>query len=391
MLRNIRLLYLHNFLTAFCPHWPFQVIYFANIADSYTVAMSVMAVETLAAALFDIPAGIFSDRMGRRLTMSYGSLCMALALICYASANGVATLYIGAVLVGLGQCFFSGNNNALLYESLRSEGLESEYHHYRGRAGSMFQLALATSAFFAIWFSRFGLPAIYTVAIVPQVSGVFVSLLFQEPRAYTHARPKGIMILKEACRKTWKNPQLFWLMIARSINYGAGESNFKFQSVFINMLWPVWAVGLYRGLNHALGFAGFRLAGRVIERFGEPRLFVARDIYWFVTQMLALALNSFVSPLIILSGAFFFGPGEVASDHLMQKEFTDEQRATMASVASFITSIVFAIVALGIGAVSDRFGVTMGLGFGIAVCFLALPVNLWLFRKSFGFGKGDGA
>ena len=119
--------------------------------------MSVMAVESLAAALFDIPTGIFSDRMGRRLTMSSGSLCMALALICYASANGITALYIGAVLIGLGQCFFSGNNNALLYESLRSEDLESEYHHYRSGAGSMSQLALCTSAFFAIWLSRFGL------------------------------------------------------------------------------------------------------------------------------------------------------------------------------------------------------------------------------------------
>ena len=127
------------------------------------------------------------------------------------------------------------------------------------------------------------------------------------------------------------------------------------------------------------------MAGRLIERFGEPCIFIVRDIYWFVTQMGAVILNAFASPLIMLTGSFFFGPGEVASDHLMQKEFTDEQRATMGSIASFITSVFFAIVAVGIGVISDRFGVRAGLGAGIFVCFLAMPVNVWLFRKEFGF------
>ena len=345
--------------------------------------MSVLAVETLAAALFDIPTGIFSDRMGRRLTMASGSFCCALALVCYALGHTIGTLYAGAVLTGLGQCLFSGNNNALLYESLQSEGLENRYHHYRGSTGSMYQLALSLSAFLSMWLSHFGLQTIFICAIVPQFMAVFVSLLFREPGAYTRTQQKGLSVLRNACNKTWKNPHLLGLVIAKSINYGAGEANFKFQSAFVNALWPIWAVGLYRGLNHALSFVGFRMAGQLIERFGEPYVFIARDIYWFISQMLALVIKSFISPLMMLSGACFFGPGEVASDHLMQKEFTNEERATMGSVASFVTSIVFALVALGIGTVSDHFGIVIGLGAGVCVCFMAMPVNVWLFRREF--------
>jgi len=384
MLRNIRLLYIHNFLTDFCPQWPFLVIYFADITGSYTAAMSVTALETLSAALFDIPTGIFSDRMGRRVTMASGSLCYALGLISYTWASGISMLYVGAVLCGLGQCLFSGNNNALLYESLKSEGLENQYHHYRGSTGSMYQLALCLSAFLAMGLSHFGLQIIFMCAIIPQIMGVFVSLQFDEPRQHIHQRAKGLAILKQACVKTWNNPHLFWLVIAKALNYGAGESTFKFQTAFVNALWPIWAVGLYRGLNHALSFFGFRMAGRLIERFGEPRIFVVRDVYWFVTQTSAIILDSLVSPLMFLTGAFFFGPGEVASDHLMQKEFTDDERATMGSLSSFATSLVFALVALGIGMISDQFGLRAGLGFGVCVGFLSLPVNLWLFRKSFG-------
>jgi MFS family permease len=385
MLRNIRLLYIHNFLTDFCPQWPFLVIYFADMTGSYMMAMSVLALETLAAALFDIPTGIFSDHVGRRLTMASGSLCSALGLVCYASAQGIGILYAGAVLTGLGQCLFSGNNNALLYESLQSEGLEKQYHHYRGGTGSMFQLALSLSAFLSIWLSHFGLQIVFVCAIVPQIAGIFVSLLFQEPRLHTQTRQKGFSILKRACIKTWNNPHLLGLVIAKSVSYGAGEAKFKFQSAYVNALWPIWGVGLYRSLNHALSFVGYRMAGRAIERFGEAYVFIARDIYWFISQMVALAIGTFISPLMILTGAIFFGPGEVASDHLMQKEFTNDERATMGSIASFATSIIFAISAVGIGAISDRFGVTIGLGVGVCLGFMAMPVNVWLFRRELGF------
>lgn len=390
MLRNIRLLYLHNFLSDFWPQWPFLIIYFADIAGSYTAGMSVLAVETIAAALFDIPTGIFSDRVGRRLTMGCGSLCCALALGCYAFAHGLPLLYLGAVLWGLGQCLFSGNNNALLYESLQSAGMESQFHHYRGSTGSMYQLGLCLSAFLAMGLSSWGLRAIFYVAIVPQVLGMLVSLFFEEPRQHS-SKPKGLTIFLQACRKTWNNPHLFWLVVARAISYGAGESKFKFQSAFVNAVWPLWAVGLYRGINHALSFCGFRLSGWLIDRFKEPLLFVARDVYWLCSGMTAMLLNNFISPVMFISGAIFFGPGEVASDHLMQKEFTDDERATMGSIASFAVSLMFAAVAMGIGVVSDRFGVRAGLSLGIVTGFMSLPVNMWLFRKQIFKSKGEDA
>jgi hypothetical protein len=382
MIRNIRLLYVHNFLTDFCPQWPFLSIYFAAITGSYTAAMSVLALETLSAAAFDIPTGIFSDRLGRPVTMAIGSLCAALGLVCYAAATDISILYIGAILCGLSQCLFSGNNNALLYESLKSEGLENQFHHYRGGTGSMYQLALSLSAFLAIGLSHFGLQTIFVCAIIPQVLGVGISLMFVEPRLHDPSRRKSFTIVVSALRNVLKNPHLRGLVLAKALNYGSGEATFKFQNVFFNTLWPLWALGLLRGLGHTVSFFGFRIAGRLIERFGEARLFIARDVYWFVAGGLAIFMNNAVTPAIFITKSIFFGPGEVASDHLMQKEFSDDERATMGSISSFITSIIFAVTSLCIGAVSDAFGLRTGLATGIVICFLALPVNLLVFQKS---------
>lgn len=383
MLRNIRLLYIHNFLSDFFPQWPYLVIYFQSITGSYTSALSVLAIETLTSALLDIPTGIFSDRVGRRYTIALGSLCAAVGTSLYAAAYGVHLLYMGAFFTGFSQCLFSGNNNALLYESLKTEGIEDQYHHYRGGTGSMFQLALCLSAFAAIFLSQYGLRFIFMIAVVPQVIAIFVSLMFEKPRIHVQAKHTNLTVFKEAFIRMWGNPRLMFLVLGRALNYGIGEASFKFKTAFVSLFWPIWAIGLYRGLNHALGFIGFQISGRIIDRIKPAYIFVARDFYWFSTNVVALLLSNVFSPIILVTGAILFGPGEVASDHLMQKEFTDEQRATMGSLASSVMSIVFAIACLAIGLVSDFYGLNAGVVFIAFITLLPVPVYLWLFRNAF--------
>src|SRR5437868_4509518 len=113
MLRNIRLLYLHNFLSDFRPQWPFAVIYYAQITGSYTAAMAILSLEMLCSSLMDIPTGIFSDQVGRRYTITLGSFAAACGFTFYALAHNGWELIPGAFCVGLSQCLFNGNNGAL--------------------------------------------------------------------------------------------------------------------------------------------------------------------------------------------------------------------------------------------------------------------------------------
>jgi hypothetical protein len=73
----------------------------------------------------------------------------------------------------------------------------------------------------------------------------------------------------------------------------------------------------------------------------------------------------------------------VARDKLLQDEFSDDQRATMGSIASFTGSLFYAVMALAIGFVSDRWSLAAGVGFGVTISALSLPLYIWLFRKHF--------
>lgn len=70
----------------------------------------------------------------------------------------------------------------------------------------------------------------------------------------------------------------------------------------------------------------------------------------------AVLTNSVISPLFISISGMLLAPGHFASESLIQKEFTEKQRATMASINSLASSILFAIFALAMGMLADKVG-----------------------------------
>ena len=52
----------------------------------------------------------------------------------------------------------------------------------------------------------------------------------------------------------------------------------------------------------------------------------------------------------------FYGCKTVAESTLLQREFTDEQRATMGSLTQFFGSILFGVSSLALGILADAIG-----------------------------------
>jgi len=145
--KNIRLLTWHNFFTDFRPYAPVAILYFSAVSGSFALGLSVFSIEMLSSSVFEVPTGIVSDIVGRRKTIILGSLMAVLALILYALGTHYYILAIGSIFAGLARSFYSGNNQALLHDSLRQNHQEEEYAQYSGKTSSMFQWALAASAF----------------------------------------------------------------------------------------------------------------------------------------------------------------------------------------------------------------------------------------------------
>ena len=98
-------------------------------------------------------------------------------------------------------------------------------------------------------------------------------------------------------------------------------------------------------------------------------------------NIFSTAVPTVLSPLLMSTTSVFHGVTTVAKSGLMQREFSDEQRATMGSLNSFAGSIFFGILAFALGFLADQLTPTKAL--------LVLQIfqigNLFLYLKLFKY------
>ena len=356
--KNIRFLAWFNFFVNFEPHMPIAIIYFARVTDSFALGMTVFSVSMLSSSLLEVPTGVLSDMLGRKKTMMLGGVAGTLSVLSYALADSFWVLALGAALEGLMSALYSGNNNAFLHDTLKQEGREEEYSQYLGRTSAFFQAGLGTSALLGSAVAYlFSLTAVFWVGVLPRFMCVLVSLLMVEPKVHSEEVPTNIFShLKEALIRFKRNAKLRTLSLATILDFGLGQAAYLFLPAFYNLFWPVWAMGFARLISSIAAFTSFWFAGSWIKRFKPlETLIIVKGGGHFVT-FFAYGVPTALSPLILSCLSIGYGVKTVAKNTLLQKEFSDRQRATMESLNQLAGNILFAIFAYFLGFFADSIG-----------------------------------
>ena len=373
--RNLSLIGWFNFWMDFRPYGPIAILYFAEVSGSYALGMSIFSATMLAQSLFEVPTGVLSDMLGRKRTVVCGAVAGVFALTFYAIGGTYLALLAGAICEGLGRAFYSGNNEALLYDTLAEMDRREAFQEYLGKTSSMFQFALAISAVMGSLIAAVSFQVVMWVSVVPMVLALVVSLRLMEPCAHMPASAHVYGHLATAFRHFVRNARLRTLSLAGVLSYALGESSWLFRSAFVATLWPVWAIGFSQLIGNATAAVSFYFAGRIIRRFGEFRLLVGGMTISEVINLFSLLVPTVLSPALMALNSCFYGVNTVAKQSLIQQEFTDEQRATMGSLNSFAGSIVFAVFSFLLGALADRIGPVQAL---IVVTLLSIvPMALY--------------
>ncbi|NMC36323.1 MFS transporter [Candidatus Beckwithbacteria bacterium] len=383
--KNIILLSIFNFLLGFYLYGAIIVIYFSQLTGSYALAMGLFSITMIGAAALEIPTGIYSDLIGRRKTVILGSFAILLSSIFYAWGFSYAVLIIGALFEALSRAFFSGNNDALLYDSLAASGKEKDYDEYLGKVSSTEQAALAVSAVLGGIIAAISMKLVVWLAVIPNIFLVVIAFQLVDIRRYKIESGNIFNHLKEALLVFKKSYKLRLLSLASIIEFAFGETGFTFNPVFINSLWPLWAVGISRALSFAGGSISFFFAGKIIKKFKAlPTLFANSLISRIITSLAILIANVF-SPALMSMTSLLYGSSEVASNTLLQKEFTDKQRATLSSINSLLGSLAFGIISVLVGLIADKLNPRSTLL--ILQIFLLIP--MFIYWRIFKHDKKD--
>jgi len=375
-LKNIKLFYAFSFLDSFWPCAPFFVIYFSQITGSFTLAMSLGTINNLTTTCLEVPTGILSDKFKRKTVTVLGSLSVFIAACLYSTANNYLILVLASIFYGLYDALMSGNNEALIFDSLKENRLQNKYHKVLGRMRGYSSLSYGISALVGsgiVWF--YGIRETFYVVILGSFLLLLISLSLCEPGIYTDKiTDNPFKHFGKSVKHLWKNKRLRYLTIATGSEYGVGYAAYNFIGVFFNQFVATWVLGVLRTVSYFLGSFGYFLSYKISKTIGYTRTIMTFVSLNLIINTLSVLANCVISPFIKTLDNITNGIVGPAQDTLMQKEFTDKQRATMGSVVSLFRSLVYGASSLLIGMMADLFSEYVSLIVIYIGLFFLLPV-----------------
>ncbi len=314
---NIKLLSLFNVFSNFRLYSALVIIYFYQITHSYTLALSIFSVVQVSQGLFEIPFGYYSDKYGRSNCLRAGALASLLSIAFYAIGQNYWLLVIGALFEGISYATFSGNNDALLHESLSESGRKGEYHHEYGKVNSWLELSGFLGIFIGSLLATRSLSLLFTLSIVPRMLAMIISLGFVDPKVTKKTITNVTQHLKGSWQIYKNNRKIRLLSLTDIIGYIGGVT-WSFQAAFYNLFLPIWATSMVMSVNFFTSFISFRISGKIIQKYEAMKVLFYSEVYYRVPVLIAFIFPTVSSPFIIAAASSTYGPSVVAKSTILQ-------------------------------------------------------------------------
>ena len=341
-----------------------------------STAGSLNTLTLIASALGGFLFGFFSDKLGRRRTMSMCILTYSLFTFACGFSTSVTMLACFRFLLGLGM---GGQWNA--GATLVAETWPSAW---RGRALAMVQSSWAIGYALAVLVANFVLAHtswrwVFYVGVLPALVTFWIQKGVPEPELWR--RSQAAPVSEEVKRGLWRaaTPKLLGLLLMNVFGMFGWWGLFTWLPAYLSL--PIERGGRGFGLLSSSGFMivlnlcgmfpGYLLFGAISDKFGRKR---ATILY---LAMAALAVPPFAlarEPWLILVTASitaFFGTGFFVGSALLGSElFPTPIRATALGLSYNTARGISALAPFLIGAIGEKHG----LGWGFASCGIAFAL-----------------
>jgi MFS family permease len=174
------------------------------------------------------------------------------------------------------------------------------------------------------------------------------------------------------------------LSLASILSGGIGRAIWNIMPAYYAQYVPLAYVGSMLSANYVWSTIGFTLNGWFKKRLEPRKILLLSEVYPRAISILAIASSTLVTPFIMTLHGLMYAPGDTAKQHLLHIEFTDEQRATMDSINSLLTSCVYAIFLVLVGCLVDKYNPSTA----IFVCNAILIPVFFIYKSTFRRNKG---
>ena len=383
--KNISLLKIDAFFNGLWILNPFAIIYFEQITHSYALSMLIWSISSLTQTLTEIPAGLISDRIGRRKTLICASFCIFFCFLLWAIAGNIQSsflLFLGAILWGISDSFLSGTNEALIFETMEELGKKNDFDLLYSKTNFWGQCGLALSALLAMFLSFYcSIHTIAWISVFPMMGQIITAFLLVEPvRTKKQKLCTSWNQFMNALKTLIHNRRLTFYSFVTIIDESITNGFNRMEAAYYQSVVNEWCISFCRLLKQISGMIGFSLI-KYLKRINSVNTFFGSVGLSAILSMIGIILNNFISPFIMSITNLFWGTSLTARTNILQQEFSPNMRATMQSIIEFIKGIAMALIMFVFGILADISSPKIVIVLIILIKALMVILSLTVFKK----------
>jgi len=376
--------YIYQLSRHLIPVYPVYLIMFTEHGLSMSSISLLLMIWALPVVMLEIPTGVFSDLYGRKAPVLLGTMLHAACFAIWLFADSFLMFALGFVCWGISEALISGALEALLFESLESDGLADQFDKIYARGESLARIALAAAMVSGGLITQLlGYGVTLTVSVIALIVATVAILPVRdqhvrygsgrkieqktspalteeshiplENQATEDEKSPSLAVLKSSLvfllhSKTILIPALLGLLVigiyAIIDEYDAAVAAQYMPSIMFIALW-----GAGRFILVAVGAELAPIINRKIKRHGDP---IPGIIVVSILAAAALFIFAYIrSPIAIILYALYFmamAAMQVIIEDYIQQKIENAGRSTVHSVLSLALNL-YAMLVLGLIAI----------------------------------------
>jgi MFS family permease len=381
-MNNVARLKLSKFLWGLAFYTPIVTLYFLQHKVSLPAIVLSQVFYSIFSLIGDVPTGILADKLGKRQALVLGYMFNVLGLSAMLFMPNVTGLFVTYSMLGFGDSFLSGSEEALMYESSENQ---KEYRRNYGSLLANETLAFAAATFIAgIVVSQAGQPAyrvLISFTLIADVLAAFVTLgihhVARSAKGDGQEHASNLGVLKQAFGVLRESSIIRALTIVSLLTLSGEYFLYSvYQPYFQHASVPALFLGLVLSLGALLNYVVLRY-GYVLEKVLslEKILLLLNSLMGFAYIAMAVFVSPIaLVPLFILLKGLFNSQAPIVSDYVNENT-PGHIRATVLSMMSVVRTIgqilarILLAVAVGAIGISTTFKVQgaymlVGIAFG---------------------------
>ncbi|OZM56304.1 MFS transporter [Lottiidibacillus patelloidae] len=282
---NIKLLFWANIFGTVSFLQPVLTLFYIERGLSETNILFVMIFWSAGVLLGEVPTGIFADKFGAKVSFITGATVKFFSISILLLAYEPWLFFLSSILLGLSASFFSGADEALIYESLKLSNEQNKMDKAMGKIQSAtfitMTVAVIIGSYVAKDLKEDQFIFLILLGLAFQLVEIILLFFVKNPTKATDYKENPFVHVKDGIRAIKQEPQLLFMFLNLTIVFIPAAAVFeKFDQLYLsNAGLPVAYIGIAYAVSGIIGFIASISIGWLTGLFSRYWLFYGTGIF----------------------------------------------------------------------------------------------------------------